>query len=68
MVDTSGAVPQVAEEAIASQELMITRIENTMAAMEESNYREDPRYQQMENLKQKLQGMSSKLFRPFESF
>lgn len=55
-MDTSGAVAQVADEAIASQELMITRIENTMAGMEEGSYKDDPRYQQMEYLKQAVQG------------
>jgi predicted DNA-binding ribbon-helix-helix protein len=55
-MDPNGAVAQVADEAIASQELMITRIENTMAGMEESNLQSDPRYQQMDYLKQKLQG------------
>jgi hypothetical protein len=58
-MDQSGAaVAQVADEAVSSQELMITRIENTMAGMVESDpsLQNDPRYQQMEYLKQKVQG------------
>jgi hypothetical protein len=61
-MDPSGsAVAQVADEAVASQELMITRIENTMAGMVENDpaMRDDPRYQQMEYLKQKVQGLFS---------
>ncbi|KAI6239001.1 hypothetical protein M3Y99_00631700 [Aphelenchoides fujianensis] len=41
---------------IANHELFITRIENTMAGIEESKLTADPRYQQLDVLKQKLQG------------
>ncbi|KAI6223354.1 hypothetical protein M3Y95_00881300 [Aphelenchoides besseyi] len=41
---------------IANHELFITRIENTMAGIEENRMTTDPRYQLLENLKQRIQG------------
>lgn len=60
MDQTGGVVAQVSDETVASQELMITRIENTMVGMVESDpsLQNDPRYHQMEYLKQKVQGRS----------
>jgi hypothetical protein len=59
--------PQVVDEAVASQELMITRIENTMAGLEESNLQNDSRYQQMDYLKQKLQGNQNVVLKKAET-
>lgn len=66
MDQSNAAVAQVADEAVASQELMITRIENTMAGMIENNaaLQNDPRYHELEYLKQKVQGQPAVLKKP----
>ena len=54
-MDTASVALAAGDSTLANQELLITRIENTMAGVEESKLTHDPRYAQLELLKSKIQ-------------